>query len=202
MMVNTAFDPVTLAYHELRAPLGLMLTAAQSAVEDCEDATVRSRCEVIARTAERMLRTTHELLRINHLCCTEPELFLPGVVVAQVVADLHGMGLAVSLDDTPEARSARTTGVMAAFETLVHSIISNANDHSGPGAPITVRLLRWDNLLRVEVSNEIDELARHQGLGAGRYIEAQLATELTAQLVNERRGQQHIATLSIPAVFV
>lgn len=202
MTVNGAFDPVTIAYHELRAPLGLMLTAAQSAVEDCEDATVRSRCEVIARTAERMLRTTQELLRINHIGSDEAELYLPGIVTTQVVEDLQGMGLPVCIESVPETRAARATGSRAAFETLLHSLISNAHDHSLPGSPIIVRLIRSDSVLDVEISNEIDTLDRHRGLGAGRYIESQLARQVGATLEAFSHGQQHIATLSLPATFV
>jgi signal transduction histidine kinase len=200
--VQAQFDPVTLAYHELRAPLGLMLTAAQSAVEECEDAFVRKRCEVIARTAERMLRTAQEMLRQAGMDREEEQLFLPAQVLAASVGDLVELGAAVELQVSAEAVAARCKGMPATFEALVHSLISNARDHAAAGTCVNVSLRRGGHSIVVDVANEMAAVDEHAGLGAGRLIEARLADDLGARLESGGYGGMFLARLTLAAVFV
>lgn len=197
-MVTTPYDPATLAYHELRAPLGLMLTAAQSAAQECDDATVRSRCEVIVRTADRMLRVAQELFRLSGLRASEPELYLPGRVVAQVVNDLSELGLPVAVVRDEVGTAVRATGSLVTFEALVSSLITNANDHARPGTTIEVSLTSENGYLRADIENQAEAADRHRGLGAGRFIEAQLAAELGAGMFSRDDSGRYTATILLP----
>jgi two-component system sensor histidine kinase QseC len=201
-IVQAQFDPVTLAYHELRAPLGLMLTAAQSAVEECEDLTIRRRCEVIARTAERMLRTAQEMLRQAASDREDEQLFLPAQIVSACADDLVELGVTVSVEISEEAVSARCHGAPSAFEALMQSLISNARDHAPAGASLDVALGREGSCLAVNISNEIAAADDHVGLGAGRWIEASLSSQLGAGLESGSSGGRFVARLTVPALFV
>ena len=80
-MESRLIDPLTLMYHELRAPLGLVATAARSMAAKTQTTTTSvSRCEMIVRAAERMLRTPPRWFAISHARPAGPdsESFYPG----------------------------------------------------------------------------------------------------------------------------
>lgn len=197
-MVTAPYDPATLAYHELRAPLGLLLTAAQSAADECEDADIRSRCEVIVRTADRMLRVAQEMLRLGAPAVAGEEVFLPARIAEQVVRDLSALGVEIAFETDARCVNARASGCGATFEALLNSLISNARDHAPGGSIIGVRLANEGSGLLISVSNETNAADGHRGLGAGRYIGACLASDLGAGVFSRNEGGRYVATIVLP----
>ena len=199
-MVNTlTFDPLTLAYHELRSPLGLVATAARSAAEESQDDTLRARCEVIVRTVDRMLRTAQQVFGAAQAGSSDaPRWFTPLDVVSRLVDDLQGFDVAVDLAVDGRAREARTFGVYGLFEALAQSLVSNAIDHSEPGARVSVRLTADQGTLTFTVVNTAAARRRHNGLGVGLYICDRLAAQLDGSLSAGLEGHTYRATFRMP----
>ena len=144
-------DPLTMVYHELRGPLGLMATAARSAAEDCADDALRARCEVIVRAAERMLRTAGRVLDLAHAAELQAsELFDPAEVVRSTINDLTQMSAPVALTELSTTPGCISEGDAAQLEALVQSLITNASDHAEPGTSINVIISERLGRLRVE----------------------------------------------------
>ncbi|MCC6420005.1 MAG: hypothetical protein IT429_17360, partial [Gemmataceae bacterium] len=61
------FDPLTLAYHELRSSLGLVVMQARAVAGETGEPETRRRCEAIAALAEQLVRTSSVLLRSEEL---------------------------------------------------------------------------------------------------------------------------------------
>ena len=154
-MVNPlARDPVTMALHELRSPLGLVATAARAAAADCDDEYIRRRCEVILRTAERMLRTAVQVLSLAGSLDEDPEeLFDPVTVTGRVVADLAELGIPAAFSTTRSAGAWLVRGRPAQLESMITSVISNAVDHGAAAGNITVTLSAVDSHVEITLEN-------------------------------------------------
>ncbi|MGH2610983.1 MAG: sensor histidine kinase, partial [Tepidiformaceae bacterium] len=128
-------DPVALVVHELRSPLGYMATAAHLLAEESAEADVRTRCDVIERTARRMLRVTESVLEAAGVLASNvrPQRYSPAEVAAQVVDDARGLGIDIELAVQHPAASGVAWGVSAQLETLLQSLLNNALDHGGGG---------------------------------------------------------------------
>lgn len=176
-------DPVTMVLHELRAPLGLMATAARCAAEECTDDFLRGRCEAIVGAAERLLRTAHTVFALAQASSTvQRSTFAPAASVRGIVGDLQGLGLAARLAVESPAEEFAFEASKDQFETLVTSLLSNAQDHAEPGTSLDIRVsLRADGFA-VEISNTVAERSRHSGLGLGSHIADQLAGMLPVTL--------------------
>ena len=198
-MTALALDPLTLAYHELRSPLGLVATAARSLVEESADESLRRRCEVILRSVERMLRTTGSVLALARGEGEEsPDWFTPAEVVTQLAADLGSFDVRLDLQVTTDAGACRHFGARGIFETLVQSLLSNAIDHSDPGAVVVIRLGREDGALTLTISNPVAAKKRHTGLGAGLYLCSKLADQLGGALQAEAEDGLFHARIRLP----
>ncbi len=198
-MDQVAADPITLVYHELRAPLGLMATAARSGAEDCSDEALRDRFETIVRVAERMLRTASRVMEIaNVKRCAEREEFVPAEVVRNVVSDLQGVGMEICLElGGPEVTRA-IVAVPGHLEALIASLLMNASDHAERGTAIVVQVAAAESLFAVEIRNAIGAETRHRGLGLGRYICSQL-TELAGATLDWRSdGSTFTSVVRLP----
>lgn len=196
-----ATDPVTLAYHELRSPLALMATMARSAAEDCDDDALRARCLSIVRTAERMLRTTGEVLDVAGVASDERQSRFSALeVVRKVVADYHGMGVAVTLTSTGAAES-QVVGAPGQLEALLCSLLGNALDHGDSRVPVRVLVAETGGVLTIAITNEMSHIRAHKGLGLGSYIGDRLARALNATLELQRTDTEFAAriALSLPA---
>lgn len=191
---------MALVYHELRAPLGLVATAARSVAEDARDDDLRSRCEVIVRTAERMLRTAEAVTMAASVIeeDTGEEAFSPGAVVADLVDTLRSLGVPLELSIS-RGRLPAVTGSAARFEALVHSMVTNAMDHGQRGLPVRVAVLPGSGSVVVEVKNRIADTDSHRGGGLGAIIANALARGLGATLTSEVSENEHIARVVLPA---
>jgi signal transduction histidine kinase len=197
--VNPVADPATLVLHELRGPLGLMATAAQSAADDCADDDIRSRCEMIVRAAERMLRTANEVFQLSRAAqADECALYSPFEVAEDMIQTLLGMAVRIRLEATPEARALLTEGVPERFEALLHSLISNGVDHCEPGSTVQVSLTTAAGSLKVAVENEASANRRHRGLGLGTQVADSLAIRLGGGIARTCEAGRFSATLSLP----
>ena len=193
-MNQATIDPATMVLHELRAPLGLMATAARSAADDCQDDDLRLRCEMIVRAAEGMLRTANQVFQLNRVPgAGEVANFRPFEVASQLVDTLRGFDVRVSLHGDAGARQAAVIGVYEQFEALLHSLVTNAMDHSELGAPVHVELRVRDGGLFVEIRNVPARQPRHRGLGLGTAIADALAEGLGAVVERKRCRSQYSA---------
>jgi signal transduction histidine kinase len=189
-----------MAYHELRGPLALMVTAARSAADDCGDEDMRARCLSIVRTAERMLRTAGEVMTVAQTAMDESRCtFAPGEVLEKVISDFRGMGVAVSLEGmlTPTIQVDAAAGQL---EALLCSTIGNALDHGSSEAPVRIRALASASAVVIEIRNTIGRARHHRGIGLGTYIGDKLARALGATLDLTRTDDEFVARISIPAV--
>lgn len=191
-------DPVTIAYHELRSPLGLVATAARSVAADCADEELRARCLSIVRAAERMLRTAGRLLEVAETSKGQDVRdFDPAGVLFEVLADYRALGVPVSVE-VEEPLRAGVRGVPEHFEALLCSILGNATDHGADGEPILVSISADDRCFRATIVNSVAAARSHMGIGLGSYIGERLANHLSASLRVERSGDRFIAELALP----
>ena len=183
-MVNPlARDPVTMALHELRSPLGLVATAARAAAADCDDEYIRRRCEVILRTAERMLRTAVQVLSLAGSLDEDPEEpFDPVTVTGRVVADLAELGIPAAFLTSEGLGAWLVRGRPAQLESMITSVISNAVDHGAAAGNITVTLSAVDSHVEITLENAKCAQSSHAGLGLGTYIVGELAKLLAASV--------------------
>ncbi len=198
-MKSLVADPVTLAYHELRAPLGLLATAARSAAEDCEDESLRKRCEIMVRAAERMLRTAQSVMTLAEGSQpAESQRIALSELVQRLAQDASALGFPVS------AKSCDFVGDVnvpqAQLETLLQSLLNNAFDHGSANCerPIEVSVRREGNCAVVEVANPVSLEERHHGLGAGTYLTARLAHQFGGMIEGCRDGDVYRASLLVP----
>lgn len=187
------YDPVTLAYHELRSPLGLVATTMRSMAEDSIDEAVRRRVDVVLRTVERMLQTTERVFVIARgSVVDEAQWFTPAEVAEQVADDLALAGVPVTTEVSIRMPHFGARGVC---ETLLHSLLSNAGDHHEPGTAIRVTVSADGDIPVIAITNQIATTRRHHGLGAGSYLAQRLAEQAGATLTTERDGAFFFATL-------
>ncbi|MCC7362954.1 MAG: HAMP domain-containing histidine kinase [Dehalococcoidia bacterium] len=200
-MNPATLEPMTLVYHELRSPLGLLATAARSAAEECDDENLKSRCEIIVRAAERMLRTAQQLLDLARGDDgREPEAFSPTDIILVIAADNTALGSTVETVITPAARRAWTLAVREVFEALMQSLVSNALDHGDPDVAPVVQVAAEEDALVVEVRNRVGTAKQHEGLGLGSYIARGLAEQLGARIETIEARREHVVRLHLPVV--
>ncbi len=198
-MKHANADPITMVYHELRGPLGLMATAARSAAEDCTDDGLRARCEVIVRAAERMLRTAGLVMDLAQATATESfERFNPVETVRATVANFHGLNVRVILTELTSEASYVSEGNEVQLEALIQSLMTNASDHAEPGTGINVLVSERSSALRIEFVNQTSSRPRHLGLGLGLFICENLVERLGASIIAEERGGHFHTVLTVP----
>jgi signal transduction histidine kinase len=196
---SATIDPVSLVYHELRAPLGLVATAARAAAEDAGDEDLRLRCEMIVRAAERMLRTANEVFQLNRAADSSTRTpFSPWGVTRDIAETLAAFDVCVRAAADKASRALVVEGVPDRFEALVHSLITNAVDHAPPGSPVDVELRLVDSELELVVSNPVASVRRHRGLGLGTVVAEGLASRLGGSLEVAATGELFAAMLRLP----
>lgn len=177
--LTTQDELVTMVYHELRAPLGLMASAARSASEDCDDEWVRAQCDVIGRTAERMLRVVAGVIESARPDGSDIEArYAPLDIATRLLGDLEGVGIQVERDFDLGLRDTIAPGSQSKFETLLHSLLMSTIDHGRPGYPVTVRFSFDGEHFQLEVENFKRNVKVHRGLGLGARCCALLADQL------------------------
>jgi light-regulated signal transduction histidine kinase (bacteriophytochrome) len=182
-------DLVTMVYHELRAPLGLMASAARSASCDSEDQWVRSQCDVIGRTADRMLRVIAGVIEASRDTGDETDsIYLPLEIVQRIVGDLQSIGIKIESDIPAAATTSVARGSASRFEALVNSLLMSTLDHGLPGAPIGVRFDCRDGEFALQVENQKGKAPRHRGLGLGSQVCQKLASQLGLRLLSGETG--------------
>ena len=192
-------DSMTLAYHELRAPLGLMATAAASVAEASPDATARAQCEVIMRAAERLLRTTARVLALAQPAPagTEACAYTPAPLVEGIVADLGDLDVHLDFATSVVAARALVWGHEADVETLVSSLLMNAIDHGDPNEPISILVEDDGTTVRVCIRNQAAAARRHRGLALGTQLCEELARRMGATLQSSLDERQFSAQIEM-----
>ena len=199
-MIAPAIDPVALAYHEIRSPLGLVAMAARAAADDCTDEATRARCEMIVRAAERMLRTAGQVFQLNRATAGPPAIYRPAAVVRDLVRDMRGLDVRIRVRIDHDAANCETEGVLEQFEALVHTLVTNALDHGEGGEDIRLCIHRRGAALAITVTNRIAARRRHSGDGMGTYIAHELAQRLGAELSTTNRRDTFRAEILLPLV--
>lgn len=183
---TTQDDLVTMVYHELRAPLGLMASAARSASDDCQDEWVRAQCEVIGRTAERMLRVVAGVIEsARPVGIDAASHYAPLEIIIRLLGDLEAVGVQVDREYDLDHGSRLANGSQAKFETLVHSLLMSTIDHGRPGYAVTVRFSVVADRFQLEVENYKRNVRVHRGLGLGARCCALLAEQLGFEFLTE-----------------
>lgn len=197
--VPVSADPITLAYHELRAPLGLIVMQARQAAEEADELSVRVRCEAIARGAERMLRTASAVFAVEQAVDQGVERsFAPVELASSLIADLQQLGVPLVFTSSPAAAGSTAHTVPERFEALVQSLITNGMDHGVEGEPVQIDIDVRDGALLVLVSNRHDGSCRHRGLGTGRHLAGRLAELLQGSLDTMESDGCYVARLRLP----
>ena len=181
--MTTTIEPSAMVLHELRAPLGLMVSAARAAAEECGDGTAaRRHVEVIERTALRLLASAQQVLYAA-IAERQPEgePFEPFTVARDWLADSMSLGQRVQASVDGEARWLAGRGNAGQFVALLQSMLSNALDHGSRAEPIEVHLEAMDTHVSVALTNSIGE-RRHKGLGVGSNVCERLADSLGAKV--------------------
>lgn len=197
--MDAHLDPIALAYHELRSPLGLVLMNARIAADEAHDTVVRARCEAIVRVAERLLRVAGQVLELERdAAATADERFSPVAIASALAADMQRFDVPVRLAASPAAAAAEVQAVPALFEALLQSLVNNALDHGEPGRCVNISLDAVDGALVMEVANRTGRGRRHSGLGAGIQLGARLADRLGGSLDTTRTGSRYVARFRLP----
>lgn len=197
--MDEQFDPLTLAYHELRSALGVVVMQARAVADETAEPETQRRCDGIARVGEQLLRTAAVVLAAAGTSGDQPRLFAPAGTAAQLIDGLQALDVPVTLAVSQAARQARTTGNAGTFEALLHTLISNAMDHSTAGTRIDVHLDATPGRLALSVTNAAGDGTSHRGLGAGTYIAARLAESLGATLEARREDGEYAVCVRMPA---
>jgi signal transduction histidine kinase len=169
--------------HELRAPLGLMVSAARAAAEECGDGTsARRHVEVIERTALRLLASAQQVL---YAAIAErhqnDEPFDPFAVARDWLSDSVSLGQRIHAVVDGEAGWFAQRGNAGQFVALLQSILSNALDHGTKTEPIEIHLEARSSHLSVSVTNCVGT-QRHRGLGFGADVCQRLGDALDAEI--------------------
>lgn len=198
-MKSSGADPVTLVYHELRAPLGLMATAARSAAEDCDDEDLRKRVEMIVRAAERMLSTAASVLSLAAGSIPAPsETVSLNDVVDRIAEESRALGAPVFF--SPGDTDCNVDVPLSQLETLIQSLLNNALQHGseGEGALVQFSTYREGNCGIIAVKNRISTEKRHRGIGAGTYLANRIAAQFGGFVETCTQDEFFTASIVIP----
>jgi len=184
---------VAFVAHELRAPLGLVVTAARTANDVGEPEFLRRQLRVIERSAERLLRISSVLLAAAAPACGDR--FSLGRTLESTIADLRELGLNLELRG-PLPPELLLPGAPEHFEALVSSLVMNAADHGDEQTPIVVSVDAESGRAVLRIENEIADEERHKGRGLGSLIARQLAAHLGAELEMVKQSALFVTSVS------
>ena len=198
-------DARTSLYHEVRSPLGLIITAAHAAAAATEDGAVRRRLDAIVRVAERTLRVAAEVIEGARAGTTTPAppdvLFHPATVVEQFVLDLRAMNVEVEWRRDGHVDECFAHGRASQFEALLHTLFEDALDHRAGDSPIRVHAtLVHDGAaseLRVGIANRVAPESE-PGYGIGEHLRQRSASRLGGALTVERVGDDYQVMFTLP----
>jgi signal transduction histidine kinase len=192
-------DMATLVLHELRAPLGLVATAARAAI-DGDDDDVRRNCALIGRIAERMLTISATIIdAARSLQDDRCSWFAPMRSVERLVADLRDSGIPIAVNRDPAAVTMVTFGSREKWETLIHSFLANALDHMARGTRLDLDVRADPDGLVVAITNQAGPRGQHRGAGLGLLFCERLATDIGASATTFEAGGRFTATVRLPA---
>jgi signal transduction histidine kinase len=201
--VNRALDdPLTVALHEIRAPLGLVSMAAQVAAELSDDEAVKHKCQSIVQVASRLLRVTSSIYALSASSSNvDDESYVPVAIVHHVCSDLVALNFPISLDVEQRCGLAEASGSSVLFEGLLQSLLMNAFDHGAPGEAIQLRVRRREGALVVSIGNRIAEHRSHRGTGLGNLIAEQLASALGCTIGRASTPDFYTVELLVPMSY-
>ena len=169
-MSEALVDPAALACHELRGPLGLVITAARFAAEEAPDDASRTRCELIVRAAERMLATAETLLASSSETDEALE-FRPAERLAAIAEECLAGAFPVQLAVVAGARDASAFAAPPLFDALISSLLTNARDHGHAAHATRISVRLSGPTIALLVTNRRALHDRHRGSGLGTAID-------------------------------
>jgi signal transduction histidine kinase len=131
--------------HELRNPLGALVTAARLLRDAPPDSDTYKRAqEVLERQTRQMTRLIEDLLDVSRLAMGKVTLALERLDLAQLAASVvetwRGGGRLERHDVVLHANSARVIGDRARLEQVVTNLLDNALKFTPPGRRITLEV--------------------------------------------------------------
>ncbi len=196
---GVTLDPPVLAYHELRAPLGLLATAARAALETATDDATRESLETVVRVADRTLRIAAQVLALNRPREQGAKgLYQPSEVLEELVTSLRAAGVHAWLLCEGESDRTVIRGVRDQFEALASSLAGNALDHREPGTAIELRTFVDAFAFTVAILNVRARTRYHEGLGLGSTLADAFASRMDGEITREIEGDTYIVRLRLP----
>lgn len=151
-----------MAAHDLRKPIGLILSYAEFVIDEAGttlSAEHRDFLQTIHGAADRMRRVVDDFLDVSLIeagrfsldeqPASLADLARAAVTLVKLAATKRGVGINSNLAATPE--TLLVDG--AKIEQVLTNLLSNALEHSPPGATVTLSSRRLPDEIRIEVAD-------------------------------------------------
>jgi len=153
--VRNREDLVSIVSHDFRSPLTLIRGYAEVLQGRAQDDETRRLLGVIVQQAQHLATLAADTLTMSSIDAGTLPLQFTRLRVEDVA---RRVGLArgdrVSIEVAPEALAFETTADVNRLEQVLQNLVDNALKYSPATAPVTVRLEREDDALRVSVRDE------------------------------------------------
>ena len=189
-------DLARLAHHELRSPLGLIVTVVQQALTNCDDEQLRAQLNVIGRSAQHALLTADAIVGSARPLETSESTDLRDLVCQLVVDHQHSADVRLHLRGGG-AWAVRAPGTVV--QMIVQSILANAISHRDTRSPIDVTLTQEAGQVVLQFANAVRDDAHHAGAGLGNSFVSRLAESLGGKVAREVHDGTYLVTLSLPS---
>lgn len=191
-------EPSAAVLHEIRTPLGFLVTAARAAAEECPDDTLaQAHVRTLERAALRLLASAEQILAVARAGLDDTDQpFQPDEVAAEAIEAAVSIGQPVLLSRFGRADWAYERGNGSLLDAVIQSLLGNAINHGARGEPIRVTIHADSTSCVIEIRNRIGQRSR-PGAGMGSGICSALVNRLQATLHSLQGDDDYVATLTI-----
>ncbi|MCC7363121.1 MAG: HAMP domain-containing histidine kinase [Dehalococcoidia bacterium] len=190
-------EPFAFACHELRAPLGVIATAARIlAAGHPGDPDLAGQCQRIERSAERLMRTSRSVILASLGGAADAGPGSARDAFVRALQDIEQLGISVvGVLPEPGVLVACATDVL---ESLVSSLLLNASDHADLSHPLELFASHDSAYLHVVFRNRVRADKHHAGYGLGTLILQCLAQAAGARISAESHEDWFLTAVSVP----
>lgn len=177
---------LALTFHELRAPLGFVASAATLIADEASEPVMQEQALMIMRAANRMLTSARAvLLAASSAPPPTDQFFDLHASIQHVIDDMRWTGL--RMEQNSPHQGPAVSGSAEEFEALLSSLLLNAWDHGDRAHPVVVNVHEGANQVSVSVTNRCSATPRHNGLGLGTVVVSRLAERIGAAVTYQER---------------